>query len=57
MQFPPIPDIPEPLRGSAFVLVEAIYLGDEAEGAELLRAAARARAGNRHRRDDPDHGC
>ena len=37
MQFPPIPDIPDPLRGNSFVLVEAIYQGDEAAGAELLR--------------------
>jgi FAD/FMN-containing dehydrogenase len=37
MQFPPIPEVPEPLRGRSFVLVEAIYLGDEAEGAELVR--------------------
>jgi FAD/FMN-containing dehydrogenase len=37
MQFPPIPEVPEPLRGGSFVLVEAIYLGSEAEGAELIR--------------------
>jgi FAD binding domain/Berberine and berberine like len=37
MQFPPIPDIPEPLRGRSFVLVEAAYLGTEQEAAELLR--------------------
>jgi FAD/FMN-containing dehydrogenase len=37
MQFPPIPDVPEPLRGRSFVLVEAAYLGSEAAGAELLR--------------------
>jgi UDP-N-acetylenolpyruvoylglucosamine reductase len=37
MQFPPIPDIPEPMRGRSFVLVEAAYLGSEEEGAELLR--------------------
>lgn len=37
MQFPPIPDIPEPLRGRSFVLVEAAYLGSEEDGAELLR--------------------
>jgi FAD/FMN-containing dehydrogenase len=36
MQFPPFPQIPEPLRGNAFVMVEAIYLGPEAEGTELL---------------------
>jgi FAD/FMN-containing dehydrogenase len=36
MQFPPIPDIPEPMRGRSFVLVEAAYMGSEEEGAELL---------------------
>jgi UDP-N-acetylenolpyruvoylglucosamine reductase len=36
LQLPPIPDIPEPLRGRAFVAVEAFYLGDEAEGAALV---------------------
>jgi FAD/FMN-containing dehydrogenase len=36
MQFPPLPMVPEPLRGNAFVLVEAVYLGSEAEGRELL---------------------
>ena len=37
LQFPPIPDLPEFLRGRKLVIVEAVYLGDEAEGAELLR--------------------
>jgi FAD binding domain len=37
MQFPPIPDIPEALRGNSFVLVEAIYAGDEADGARLVQ--------------------
>jgi hypothetical protein len=37
MQFPPIPEIPEPLRGNSYALVEAAYLGDEFEGAELIR--------------------
>jgi FAD/FMN-containing dehydrogenase len=37
LRLPPIPDIPEPLRGRSFVVVEGIYLGDEAEGAELIR--------------------
>ncbi len=36
LQFPPIPEIPEPVRGQSFVVVQAIYLGSEAEGAELL---------------------
>jgi FAD/FMN-containing dehydrogenase len=37
LQFPPIPNIPEPLRGKSFVVVEATYIGDEEAGAELLR--------------------
>jgi hypothetical protein len=37
MQFPPFPDVPEPLRGKAFALVEATVIGDEDDGAELLR--------------------
>ncbi len=36
LQLPPIPDIPEPLRGRSFVGVQAFYLGTEAEGAELV---------------------
>jgi FAD/FMN-containing dehydrogenase len=37
MQFPPIPEVPEPFRGRAFVLVEAAYCGPEADGAALLQ--------------------
>jgi FAD/FMN-containing dehydrogenase len=37
MQFPPIEEVPEPLRGNSFTVVEAAYLGDEFEGAELIR--------------------
>jgi FAD/FMN-containing dehydrogenase len=36
MQFPPFPDVPEPLRGKSFALVEAVYLGSERDGRELL---------------------
>src|SRR5215469_4467541 len=36
MRFPPLPDVPAPLRGRAFALVEAAYLGDEGGGAELI---------------------
>ena len=36
MSFPPLQQIPEPLRGKSFAIVEAVYLGDEAAGAELL---------------------
>jgi hypothetical protein len=37
LQFPPIPEVPEPLRGNSFTVIEAAYLGDEFEGAELIR--------------------
>jgi FAD/FMN-containing dehydrogenase len=36
LRFPPLPMIPEPLRGQDVVVVEAAYLGGEADGAELL---------------------
>jgi FAD/FMN-containing dehydrogenase len=36
MQFPPFEELPEPLRGNSFVLVEAYFLGSDADGAELL---------------------
>jgi hypothetical protein len=35
LRFPPLPEVPEPMRGRAFALVEAAYLGDEGTGAEL----------------------
>ena len=36
LQFPPIPEIPEPVRGQSFVVVEAIWSGEPAEGDRLL---------------------
>jgi hypothetical protein len=36
MQFPPLPDIPEPLRGNAFTIIEAAMLTDADEGARLI---------------------
>ena len=41
MQFPPIPDIPEPVRGQSFVIVEATYIGSEEDGAALLEPLRR----------------
>jgi hypothetical protein len=35
LRFPPLPEIPEPLRGRAFAVVEAACLGDAGAGAEL----------------------
>jgi FAD/FMN-containing dehydrogenase len=37
LQFPPIPEVPEALRGGQFAVVEAVVLGSEAWGSELLR--------------------
>jgi FAD/FMN-containing dehydrogenase len=36
LQFPPIPDIPEPMRGNSFAVVEAIYCGDDVEAMDAL---------------------
>ena len=36
LQFPPIPEIPEPVRGQSFVVVETIWLGEQEEGDRLL---------------------
>jgi FAD/FMN-containing dehydrogenase len=41
LRLPPLPEVPEPLRGRAFALVEAAYLGDAAAGAELIRPLRR----------------
>jgi FAD/FMN-containing dehydrogenase len=45
MQFPPLPEIPEPVRGHSFAVVEAAYLGTEADGAELLAPLRELRPG------------
>ena len=37
IQFPPLPEVPEPLRGQAAVYVGAAVIGDEATGQRLLR--------------------
>jgi hypothetical protein len=38
MNFPPLPELPEPLRGGSFILVRGCYCGDPVEaGEELLR--------------------
>lgn len=36
LQLPPLPDIPEPLRGKSFAIVEAIHCGDPAEADAVL---------------------
>jgi hypothetical protein len=37
LQVPPLPDVPEPVRGRQLVVVEAAYLGEEEAAGELLR--------------------
>jgi hypothetical protein len=37
LNVPPFPNIPEPVRGRSFVVVEAAFLSDEAAGAELMK--------------------
>jgi FAD/FMN-containing dehydrogenase len=37
MQLPPIPDVPERLRGRQIVVVSAAFLGNKADGESLLR--------------------
>jgi hypothetical protein len=36
MNFPPFEEVPAEIRGKSFAVVEAVYLGTEADGAELL---------------------
>jgi FAD/FMN-containing dehydrogenase len=36
LRLPPLPEVPEPLRGRAFAVVEAACLGDAATGAALI---------------------
>jgi FAD/FMN-containing dehydrogenase len=36
-QFPPVPFLPEFIRGKSFTVVQAAYLGNETDGAELIR--------------------
>jgi hypothetical protein len=37
LRLPPLPEVPEPLRGQAFAIVEAACLGDAGTGAELIQ--------------------
>ena len=57
LQFPPIPEIPEPIRGQSFVVVEAIWSGGGRGRRTPARAAPRARAGDGHRHDHPRSGA
>ena len=37
IHFPPLPEVPEPVRGRSFIVVLVAFLGDEADGSDLLR--------------------
>ena len=37
LHFPPLPEVPEALRGGSFAIVMGAFLGEEPEGRELLR--------------------
>jgi FAD/FMN-containing dehydrogenase len=37
MQFPPFEEVPEPLRGKSFAIVEAVFTGSREDGEALLR--------------------
>jgi hypothetical protein len=37
LHFPNLPEVPEPVRGGSFAIVMAAFLGEEADGRELLR--------------------
>ena len=36
MNFPPVPEMPDPLRGKSFAVLEAVYCGDPADGEGLV---------------------
>jgi hypothetical protein len=36
LHFPPLPEVPEPVRGRSFMVVNAAFLGSEADGRELV---------------------
>jgi FAD/FMN-containing dehydrogenase len=42
LQFPPIPEIPEPMRGNSFAVVQAIYCGDDLAEMDALLEPLRA---------------
>ena len=63
IQVPPLPEVPDFLRGKSFAVIEAAFLGSEEQADGAVRAAARARSGDGHVRDDraagpagPPHG-
>ena len=55
LQVPPLPDIPEPVRGRQFVAIDGAYLGDAAaaRGRARPRCARSSRRSTRSRRSPP----
>ena len=53
LRLPPLPEVPEPLRGRAFAILEAACLGDAGTGAELIGPLRRLGPERGHRCDDP----
>jgi FAD/FMN-containing dehydrogenase len=43
LHFPPLPELPEAIRGRSFAIVMAAFLGSEADGRDLLRPLRRLR--------------
>src|SRR5690606_12945548 len=35
LRFPDLPDVPDPVRGRSFTVLELAFIGDEADGADL----------------------
>jgi FAD/FMN-containing dehydrogenase len=42
LQFPPIPEVPEPMRGRSFAVLQAVYCGEDGDEAKSLIAPLRA---------------
>jgi FAD/FMN-containing dehydrogenase len=40
MQFPPLEEVPEMVRGKSFTILQAAYIGSEGDGADLIRPLA-----------------
>jgi FAD/FMN-containing dehydrogenase len=51
LHFPPLPELPEAIRGRSFAIVMAAFLGSEAEGRRAAAPAAPAAPADGHVRD------
>ena len=56
IQFPPLPDVPEPLRGRHMMVISAAFLGSADDGAELLQPLRELGSRDGHVRADADRG-